>query len=670
MFIDNPDLAVIASPYSGLSRYNGATAREMMENPSNLKDGEKVYKKCIGKVQYIITRQFADKKTKIYDEDDYAEGSSRKASPQLSWALCSKEARKMISYLYSRGDKSKEDLNAVQALLEAKGLFDDTVVKGDLREFAKEIPNNEKTIKYEIDISNESTGGKGKLYFYLVPARLRKGFRLESGKTVDSKLGNTYRILKDIISDSYDENKDILDKEVLAKNKKHIQKQIDKINYIINRDFFSGKENIFKTLVMTRAIEKSSTAIWTPDPTLSIESIAVSKDIAEKLGVKKNDYLLIWRDPILRDANVRYMKVERCDDPNLTGIAINPVMAKGFDGDFDGDTVAVVKIDAEKYKDVHEEAIDKFSVKNNLRDEGKTDEPLFINTGLDLVSVEKVNKLNDFSGFKDMNTVEEIDKALQSVFENDYYLDNAMINLTDEKAVIDSLEKIRDSGAKKGDLDNYIRYFNNVENSETPLPDSERIKVQKATAIKAAVGVAGRYSQQLMRAFRDEFPKAVLELTYPNTQALLQAKHDPERAVEVYKILQDSLFVEFNKDMRKILSPEEEEELKKRTVWIKDIYNKLGQPIGDGGIKESYLDQICEALDYNSLKGCHGSILDECAYGHLDLDDYEYEEPDEDTLKPIAYLSNAGELLSYNPSLEEGKESFCKSFFDEWMKSK
>ena len=398
------------------------------------------------------------------------------------------------------------------------------------------------------------------------------------------------------------------------------------------------------------------------------KSTYVSK--TDFIGVKKNDYLLIWRDPILRDANVRYMKVERCDDPNLTGIAINPVMAKGFDGDFDGDTVAVVKIDAEKYKDVHEEAIDKFSVKYNLRDEGKTDEPLFINTGLDLVSVEKVNKLNDFSGFKDMNTVEEIDKALQSVFENDYYLDNAMIKLADDKSVIGSLEKIRDSGAKKGDLDNYIRYFNNTENSETPLPDSERIKVQKATAIKAAVGVAGRYSQQLMRAFRDEFPKAVLELTYPNTQALLQAKHDPERAVEVYKILQDSLFVEFNKDMRKILSPEEEEELKKRTVWIKDIYNKLGQPIGDGGIKESYLDQICEALDYNSLKGCHGSILDECAYGHLDLDDYEYEEPDEDTLKPIAYLSNAGELLSYNPSLEEGKESFCKSFFDEWMKSK
>ena len=427
---------------------------------------------------------------------------------------------------------------------------------------------------------------------------------------------------------------------------------------------------------MTRAVYHSVTAIWTPDPRLSVESIAISEDIANEFGVNEPsvnelgvnvwDYLLIWRDPILRDANVRYMKVERVD-PNLTGIAINPVMAKGFDGDFDGDTVAVVKIDAKEYKDVHEEAIEKFSVENNLFDEGKTGKQLIINTGLDLVSAGA-----DFENKKD---VESIDNELKNTFEKDYCLENAMIKLTNDKTVIKSLRTIRKSGAKKGDIANYKKYFKNTKND---LDDKERIEVQKATAIKAYVGVAGRYSQQLMRAFRDvcpkaelkfTYPKAVLELTYPNTQALLQAKHDPGRAKEVYEILQNDLMDEFDKYLLKELLEDEErkdlEELKKdleshrkegeeeaycqkykelqekqkkydsnvndrwskkskyeqnviigkRKKNIKNIYQKLHQPIGKNGINKAYLDAVCDELGKDSLKLKKGSMLDELAYG-------------------------------------------------------
>ena len=117
IFKDNPKLHVIASPYSGLSRFNGATARELMKKSSGLKYHGKTYANCMGEARYIITRQFADVKTKIYSEQKYKTGRSRQASAQLSWALCSKDAREMLRCLYKEGERAKQDLKDVISLI-------------------------------------------------------------------------------------------------------------------------------------------------------------------------------------------------------------------------------------------------------------------------------------------------------------------------------------------------------------------------------------------------------------------------------------------------------------------------------------------------------------------------------------------------------------------------
>ena|GEM_PF-3793811 len=701
VFRDNPNLAVIASPYSGLSRYNGATAREMMKSKSDLNDDGKVYENCIGKVQYIITTQFADKKTRIYDEEDYKNGDSRKASPQLSWALCAKDAPNMLKYFYSTPKCAKKDVEYFYDVLRVVSYFD--IPKNDDGSFevgwANKIERiNLKDIDAEIIeniLMNPKHEGKWywlgddpqdpyKFLIYILPVCSRLGYEDYAGRYIESDITKRYRRMLE--SSDYDK----------------AEKRYEAIKYELKKQLY-GKDNIIKKKVMTRAVANSSTAIWTPDPRLSIESIAISKEISNQLNVNKNDYLLIWRDPILRDANVRYMKVERVD-PNLTGIAINPVMAKGFDGDFDGDTVAVVKIDAQEYKDVHKEAIEKFSVENNLYDEGKTGKPLIINTGLDLVSAE--------ADIKNKNDVKSIDEELQRVFEKDYCLKNAMIKLTNDNTVIKSLQTIYDSGAKKGDIKNYEKYFKNTKND---LDDKERIEVQKATAIKAYVGVAGRYSQQLMRAFRNVCPKAVLELTYPNTQALLQAKHDPEKAVKVYKILQYRLNRAFNDDLRRYLSEEEKEELKnisvdlekklpnwndlsdekkkqkikeekRKKLWewsnnlderwdklsdddkekrkedrknrIKKIYNKenLNKPIGDDGgddgIDKKHLNKVCGALGEVSLRLKVGSKLDELAYA---TDSFDYKEISKKGLFKGKYT----QYFNYSDDKSKEKESGC-----------
>ena len=604
LFEENHDLHVIASPYSGLSRFNGATARELMEDSSDLKYRGKTYEKCMGKAQYIITRQFADVKTKIYDEEKYRKGESRQASAQLSWALCSKDAREMLRCLYKVGDRAEKDLKDVVSLVsvvcsknnnrqnetfyairEGQKNGDESNRKKD--EEIDEILNRNDGCRFWIDFGVESG-----LFVRIPPLSCRPGYTDNAGRHIESDITKQYR-------------------ELLNKNTKAEAENIYRsIRRQLSREL-CGKDNMFKNRLMSRSVKYSATAIWTPDPRLPIESIAISRRIADELKVEEGKYLLIWRDPVLRDSNVRYMKVERIDD-KLTGIAINPVMAKGFDGDFDGDTVAVVNISYDTK--AHEEAIGKFSVENNLFDEGRTNRPLSINTKLDLISAGKADELEDarldyFVGGKSAEeTLNRINEILQKAFEEDYCLDNAMIKLTDDNAVIGSLKKIFNSGAKKGLLDKYEKYFNNDNDS---LPDEERMKVQKATAIKAAVGIAGRYSQQLMRAFREICPKAVLELTYPNTQALLQIKHDPGKAVEVYKMLKNKLMDAWEmKDGDQTINNSE------RIRKIKELYDKdnLNQPIGDDGINEKYLIELDGAMGNKPLSGCHGTYLDELAY--------------------------------------------------------
>lgn len=146
----------------------------------------------------------------------------------------------------------------------------------------------------------------------------------------------------------------------------------------------TGKHNVFKEHVLSHEVPHSATAVWTPDPRLPLDTIAVSPALLDQLGLKDGDPALAWRDPILTTGGVHCFSVKA--DPGLTGFAVNPVMDEYFDGDFDGDTLALVGLQTDEAR---AEAKEKLSLAANLTNPLKYDSAsgtydLAVNTGLDM----------------------------------------------------------------------------------------------------------------------------------------------------------------------------------------------------------------------------------------------------------------------------------------------
>ncbi len=141
------------------------------------------------------------------------------------------------------------------------------------------------------------------------------------------------------------------------------QSAFDSVTSKLKTRLFTGKRNMAREALMSRRMPNSATAVWSADASLDIDQVAVSPQLCEVLGVKDNDYVLLWRDPVLRDSGMRYMRVK--EDASINGCAICPIMDKGFDGDYDGDTVALVTLHDE---DAKRQANELFSVEANLLD--------------------------------------------------------------------------------------------------------------------------------------------------------------------------------------------------------------------------------------------------------------------------------------------------------------
>lgn len=161
-------------------------------------------------------------------------------------------------------------------------------------------------------------------------------------------------------------------KDYIMGKRDSAQQNLEKLARRVAADKFNTKENIMKSSIMTKRRPDSATTIWSCNPYLPIDTISMSTETAKKLkltvggkGPDRNrlsgNGVILWRDPILHDGNVRYMNVEINEE--LVGVQINGAMDKSFDGDFDGDTVAIVSLHT---KEANEEAREKLSVKANL----------------------------------------------------------------------------------------------------------------------------------------------------------------------------------------------------------------------------------------------------------------------------------------------------------------
>lgn len=654
-FKANPDLDVVMAPFPAVSRYNGGSARELMEHSKDLvaPDGT-VHEGCMGEMKFIVTHMAVDAKTHVYDDDDVQAGKGRKASAQLAWALNSKDCPHIMQECYGHNSSATSGL---REMLITTGL--DMGPTGTLRvgyaphtpederkvfempdlaykngkldvprmrkEFASVIeqsggvlempfplqfPTKEQTPRMnsdKTDVEYKAAEWERKGYFrkdgtwvnpttvrrhddantsrtnnaaptYGLPimsSYLRSGQEFEDGTSTVHDYTNQYLSIYESACKYRDAEKQG-NLEEMEKQKASAQAVYDRITDDLIARKFTGKHNVFRDNIMGSRMPHSATAVWTADPRLDIDQVAMGPAMMESIGVKDDDHVMIWRDPMLRDAGCRYLRVKQ--DDRLTGVAINPVMDKCFDGDFDGDSVAVVAL---KSPEAQREAMAKFSVGANLLDYGvrKDDglHPLSMQDSLDMKVSQhydpklkerfagitaEVNKFEaDFNNGKiaESDLVAKRRGAVKAL--NDYYHDGlshqygqAMGCFSDAKShlkaiVHDCVETGAKGSAKK--VNDYMRYFgvagfatdiDHVEDKGAPLVDRHDSEgVQYACAVKSfGTGVAGMFSIRAISALRSECPKAALELTYPVTQCTLQSKHDPVDARHRYELLMGS----------------------------------------------------------------------------------------------------------------------------------
>ena len=188
--------------------------------------------------------------------------------------------------------------------------------------------------------------------------------------------------------------------------------------------------------------------------------------------MKDNDYIVTWRDPMLRDEGLKYSRVKI--DPTLSGVAINPACDKPYDGDFDGDSNGNAKLQS---RAAHKEAMQKLTWDANLLDKGalgkdengKDFYSLQIQSGLDLASAyyarpelkaeraDLERRINRFESQKAFMSDEELQKHrrqavrdlsahVKDAFANEFGTD--MISYKDPEHHLKSIENFVKSGAK------------------------------------------------------------------------------------------------------------------------------------------------------------------------------------------------------------------------------
>lgn len=696
-FRDNPDVSVVMSPFSAVSRFNGGTAREAMTKTYDLYLDDRVVPGGVGEMSFIITDKAADIKTNIYDETSVRK---RKISSQgITQAHAKAPETEGLEYhnAYARSVYMNNggELSNLREYLITCGL--DISDTGELRhgykphegevrnviefpevEFRKDengrlaatksngnvMVANRSDIMSSFKEKMEAMGGVLEVPFpltyptgevipplndgktdviYEAKEWERRGYTRKDGiyvppTTVTRKASVGTRKVKDetyglplmssylrsgseqgkngvvthdythayetIIASSIDyisarkglelasatEAQKALAKAAMEKAQFNAQTAYNSITSDITKRKFEGKHNQLREHIMSVSAENSATAVLSADPRLGIEDIGISRSIANSLGISDGDSVLAWRDPTLRDGSHRTLKANISDE--LTGVSINPSMAKSMDGDFDGDTLGIY---APKNKFVIKDLEAMFGTKNNLLDYGSLGDDglydLYMHDSLDVCVAMHFNpelkerwenirkEINEFEAKYNNGEIfrGEIrvlrERAVESL--NEFYKDaydapigQAYLEYDNMPGYLKSVYNACIETGAKGNAKKFLSYCkylgvsipgattadgqikdvsswdfeNAIDHGHTLATKEDREGVLYATATKSfATGIAGAFYQRGILGLRNKCMKAVTELTYPVTQSLLQLKHDPAEAKVKYPVLMTSV---------------------------------------------------------------------------------------------------------------------------------
>lgn len=769
-FNSNPDMNVVLSPFSLISRRNAGAARELMASqvadlhapePSGQDrlqaaiagEGSEVFPQPTtggqGQMRFVVTHMAVDEKTKVYDEAQIRAGRGRKASSQLAWALQSQGCSAIMREFYGHNSGAeanlREYLQVVGMDMESDGMLRVVGEHESLDEQSErrliEQPPLMRNVKGFVMVQNMvnnfgsligDRGGDLEIPFplkyrtgketeaasdstYKMPvlsSHLRSGQEFQDGGVVTHDYTRAYsRIFEASVKYRAGvetlANKDSSPKaqvearKIIANEPGEAQRAFDGMTAKITSRVFEGKNNAFKTGLMSSRLSDSATMVWTSDPRLDIDQVALSSTKAQQLGLAEGDHALVWRDPVLRDAGVRYMRV--AIDDRLTGAAINPVMDKCFDGDFDGDSVAVVKLHSPSAK---AEAMRALSVPANMLDTGVVNEqgeyPLALQISLDtqvaiagnpeladefssitaeinaieatwrefdeghqeklelveatladeVTTTEKTGDLvdrhsqlleqgRDFAGeinARRSDMVAQLSDAYRSAQRTEF---GSALTFGDRDSHLSSVREVCVETGAKGNAMKLADYARNLgdEAGNTGITKEDQEASMFAAAMKAhATGLGGSFSQRAVRALRGPQMKAVLEVTYPVTQSILQAKHDAAEARHKYEMLQGpgrelwrGRVLEYSGAGRWTVPKQDGEPIQAGTQeWKKQFIDFYTSKEGFGvDVNPDYVDQVADALtdpktglirNLEEDKALSGSLLDTMAYGG-ELDD-------------------------------------------------
>lgn len=130
----------------------------------------------------------------------------------------------------------------------------------------------------------------------------------------------------------------------------------------------NSKQKAMRNHILKPSEPNSGTLTAHADPRLTIDEVMIPEKLANKMNMKDGSIALLQRDPIQKVGNIRTINIRVNNDPDFQGIAMNPVIVKSFDGDFDGDKYGVTKIDVDPKNEALMNEIESLRPHNNLID--------------------------------------------------------------------------------------------------------------------------------------------------------------------------------------------------------------------------------------------------------------------------------------------------------------
>lgn len=172
----------------------------------------------------------------------------------------------------------------------------------------------------------------------------------------DSKLNILYKRIFLLNSELKElKKKDKSKMEYYNKKKAVLCKTVERLEEEIS-GLIKGKQGVIRKAILGKRVNLSARAVIVPDPTLSADSALIPQSIMSGLNIKnpeiikningdeiiKAQKVLLSRQPTLHIHNIQAFNALPHND---NAIAIHPLIRKGFNADFDGDTMAVYATD-------------------------------------------------------------------------------------------------------------------------------------------------------------------------------------------------------------------------------------------------------------------------------------------------------------------------------------